>query len=187
MIDHSEKHRSRTRKTRRNRSHFAARRRGNFLSFARGARPHHRRGASDFSQKTGFRRFPGGGAGRAACQARTPGHEHSDGAQPRARELFRAERRAARRPTVADQLGRGAIDLAPATIAVVTRRGDPSADQAALAKIASAVLHTLAIRSRAGDSRASLTATADAAIRLICGTTKPVKSSKRRSRLASKP
>jgi hypothetical protein len=48
-------------------------------------------------------------------------------------------------------------------------------------------LHTLAIRSRAGDSRASLTATADAAIRLICGTTKPVKSSKRRSRLASKP
>jgi hypothetical protein len=64
---------------------------------------------------------------------------------------------------------------------------DPSADPAALAKIASAVLHTLAIRSRAGDSRASLRATADAAIRLICGTTKPVKSSKRRSRLASKP
>jgi hypothetical protein len=33
MIDHSEKHRLPTRKTRRNRSHFAARTRKNFLSF----------------------------------------------------------------------------------------------------------------------------------------------------------
>jgi AcrR family transcriptional regulator len=43
------------------------------------------------------------------------------------------------------------------------------ADPASLAKIASAVLHTLALRSRAGDSRASLRATADAAVALICG------------------
>jgi AcrR family transcriptional regulator len=43
------------------------------------------------------------------------------------------------------------------------------ADPAALARLASAVLHTLALRSRAGDSRAALEATADAAIALICG------------------
>jgi AcrR family transcriptional regulator len=43
------------------------------------------------------------------------------------------------------------------------------ADPALLAKVASAVLHTLALRSRAGDSRASLRATADAAVALICG------------------
>ncbi|MBI3529039.1 MAG: TetR/AcrR family transcriptional regulator [Betaproteobacteria bacterium] len=47
---------------------------------------------------------------------------------------------------------------------------DAAADPAVLARIASAVLHTLAIRSRAGDSRASLRATADAAMQLICGT-----------------
>jgi len=50
-------------------------------------------------------------------------------------------------------------------------RGELAADTdpASLAKIASAVLHTLALRSRAGDSRASLRATADAAVRMICG------------------
>jgi hypothetical protein len=37
MIDHSEKHRLPTRKTRRNRSRFAARRRRSFLSFYNGA------------------------------------------------------------------------------------------------------------------------------------------------------
>lgn len=46
---------------------------------------------------------------------------------------------------------------------------DDGADAAILAKVASAVLHTLAVRSRAGDTRASLAATADAAIALICG------------------
>lgn len=46
---------------------------------------------------------------------------------------------------------------------------DAAADPAALARIASAVLHTLALRSRAGDSLASLRATADTGIRLICG------------------
>ncbi|MFM0641941.1 TetR/AcrR family transcriptional regulator [Paraburkholderia metrosideri] len=38
-----------------------------------------------------------------------------------------------------------------------------------LAKIASAILHSLALRARAGDSRASLRATAIAGVALICG------------------
>jgi TetR/AcrR family transcriptional regulator, copper-responsive repressor len=46
---------------------------------------------------------------------------------------------------------------------------DAGADPAKLAKMASAVLHTLAIRSRAGDSRASLEAIVDAAVEVICG------------------
>jgi TetR/AcrR family transcriptional regulator, copper-responsive repressor len=43
------------------------------------------------------------------------------------------------------------------------------ADPNALAKIASAIMHSLAVRSRAGDSRAELEATAEAAVNLICG------------------
>lgn len=43
------------------------------------------------------------------------------------------------------------------------------ADTAVLAKIASAILHTLAVRSRAGDSRASLRVTARAGVAMICG------------------
>lgn len=62
---------------------------------------------------------------------------------------------------------------------------DAAADPASLARIASAVLHTLAIRSRAGDSRVSLKATADAAIQLICGTI-PVGKAKARSRSGGK-
>ncbi len=46
---------------------------------------------------------------------------------------------------------------------------DADADPAALAGIASAILHTLALRSRAGDSRAALRATAAAGVQLICG------------------
>jgi AcrR family transcriptional regulator len=42
-----------------------------------------------------------------------------------------------------------------------------SADPAALAMIASAVLHTIAIRARAGESRVALMAIADTAIKLI--------------------
>jgi AcrR family transcriptional regulator len=45
-------------------------------------------------------------------------------------------------------------------------RGD--ADPAALAKVASAVLHTLAIRARAGEKREALMAIADAGADLIC-------------------
>ena len=43
------------------------------------------------------------------------------------------------------------------------------ADPAALAMLASATLHTLAIRSRAGASRSTLEAMADATVHLICG------------------
>jgi AcrR family transcriptional regulator len=43
------------------------------------------------------------------------------------------------------------------------------ADPAALAMLASATLHTLAIRSRAGASRGTLEAMADATVHLICG------------------
>jgi AcrR family transcriptional regulator len=46
---------------------------------------------------------------------------------------------------------------------------DPSADPAALSMIASAVLHTISVRARAGESRAALKALADQAIELICG------------------
>lgn len=46
---------------------------------------------------------------------------------------------------------------------------DAAADPAALAMIASAVLHSVAVRSRAGESRASLKALTDTAIQLICG------------------
>jgi AcrR family transcriptional regulator len=46
---------------------------------------------------------------------------------------------------------------------------DASADPAALAMIASAVLHTIAIRARAGESRAALIGIAETAITLICG------------------
>jgi len=44
-----------------------------------------------------------------------------------------------------------------------------NANPAALARVASALLHTLALRSRAGDARAELLATAQAGIELICG------------------
>ncbi|WP_322011357.1 TetR/AcrR family transcriptional regulator [Paraburkholderia sp. J12] len=45
----------------------------------------------------------------------------------------------------------------------------PEADPAMLARVASALLHSTALRARAGDSRASLRATAAAGIALICG------------------
>ena len=45
----------------------------------------------------------------------------------------------------------------------------PGADLAALAKLASAALYFLAVRSRSGEPRAVLEATADAAVTLICG------------------
>jgi len=45
---------------------------------------------------------------------------------------------------------------------------DPNADPALLAKLASAILHTLAVRSRAGDTRATLRATAQAGVAMLC-------------------
>jgi AcrR family transcriptional regulator len=44
----------------------------------------------------------------------------------------------------------------------------PEADPKALAMLASAVVHTLALRARAGQSRAVLRAAADSAVNLIC-------------------
>ncbi|RKP53455.1 TetR/AcrR family transcriptional regulator [Pararobbsia silviterrae] len=46
---------------------------------------------------------------------------------------------------------------------------DADADPAQLARIASALLHSLALRSRAGDTRAMLHETAKAGVALICG------------------
>jgi TetR/AcrR family transcriptional regulator, copper-responsive repressor len=47
------------------------------------------------------------------------------------------------------------------------------ADPRILAQLAGATLHTLALRSRAGESRADLEALADGAVALICGPTRP--------------
>lgn len=43
-------------------------------------------------------------------------------------------------------------------------------DPKILSKLASAILHTLALRSRAGDKRSTLRATAEAGVAMICGT-----------------
>jgi AcrR family transcriptional regulator len=45
----------------------------------------------------------------------------------------------------------------------------PGGDPKMLAKLASAVMHSLAVRSRAGDSEASLRALAAAGVKMICG------------------
>jgi AcrR family transcriptional regulator len=49
------------------------------------------------------------------------------------------------------------------------------ADPRTLAQLAAATLHTLALRSRAGESRAELETLADGAVALICGPTRPVR------------
>ncbi|GFZ94517.1 TetR/AcrR family transcriptional regulator [Dyella caseinilytica] len=53
---------------------------------------------------------------------------------------------------------------------VAKKRGEIPADSkpAVLAKLASAIIHTLAMRSRAGDTKASLRATAMAGMKMIC-------------------
>lgn len=62
-------------------------------------------------------------------------------------------------------------DAFEARIRFARDRGElkPEADPAALARLASAVMHTLAIRSRAGEPRAALEAVAEAGVNLICG------------------
>jgi AcrR family transcriptional regulator len=77
-------------------------------------------------------------------------------------------------PEVRRKLGEGlrAFDRAfELRLRAAQRQGelDADADPAALARLASAVLHTLALRSRAGDSPATLRATAEAGICMICG------------------
>ena len=58
----------------------------------------------------------------------------------------------------------------------------PAADPDKLAKVAGAILHSLAIRSRAGAARADLEQFADSAVDLICGSAEPAKPSPRRPR-----
>lgn len=68
--------------------------------------------------------------------------------------------------------GLRALDRAfEARFGVAHARGElpAAADPAALAKIASATLHTLAVRARAGTPRAELDAIAAAAVDVICG------------------
>lgn len=62
-------------------------------------------------------------------------------------------------------------DIFEARIARARRAGEiaPGADPAALAKLASATLHSIALRSRAGDPRKVLDAIAEAGIHAICG------------------
>jgi AcrR family transcriptional regulator len=66
---------------------------------------------------------------------------------------------------------RGLDEVFEARIRFARDRGElkPEADPATLATLASAVLHTLAIRSRAGEPRAALEAAAEAGVNLICG------------------
>ncbi len=72
--------------------------------------------------------------------------------------------------------GLGEIDAAfEARLRLARDRGElpRTADPAKLARLASAILHTLALRSRAGDPRAELEATVEAGLDLICGPGQP--------------
>jgi AcrR family transcriptional regulator len=66
-------------------------------------------------------------------------------------------------------------DAFEARIRFAKDHGDlpPGADPAALAMLASATLHTLAVRSRAGAARGALQAIVDAAVDVICGSPRP--------------
>jgi TetR/AcrR family transcriptional regulator, copper-responsive repressor len=73
------------------------------------------------------------------------------------------------RAFLAESIGRTEAFLS-SLIAKARDRGeiDANADPAALALLATAILHTLAVRSRAGISRKQLCAVAQAAIDVIC-------------------
>lgn len=73
------------------------------------------------------------------------------------------------RAALAGQLGE-LDDIFEARIRAARAAGElaPDADPAALAKLAAAVLHSLALRSRAGDGRAALEAIAKAGVDAIC-------------------
>ncbi len=89
---------------------------------------------------------------------------------------------------VRERLGRGLREfdrLFERRLRVAQAQGElaTSADPAALAGIASAILHSLAMRSRAGDSRAVLRALAESGVALICGASgAPPKPTQRRAR-----
>ena len=76
---------------------------------------------------------------------------------------------------VRERLGRGLREfdrLFEQRLRFAQTQGDlpASADPVALAGVASAILHSLAMRSRAGDSRAALRALAETGVALICDT-----------------
>jgi AcrR family transcriptional regulator len=79
------------------------------------------------------------------------------------RELTRAFERRLRTARKRAEIGRGA-------------------DPALLADLAGAVLHSLALRARAGDSREALRAFSRAAVRLVCGSAAPPRRARRSSR-----
>lgn len=61
------------------------------------------------------------------------------------------------------------------------------ADPHALARLASAILHSLALRSRAGDSRAALEAIAQIGVAAICGPEAPAQPRRRRANAKNPP
>jgi AcrR family transcriptional regulator len=93
---------------------------------------------------------------------------------------------AARDASVRDRLGSGLRELTrtfEARLRLARERAEiaPDADPALLANLAGAVLHSLALRSRAGDSRASLRAFARGAVRLLCGRAPATRGRRRRA------
>ena len=90
-------------------------------------------------------------------------------------------------PDVRERLGRGLREfdrLFEQRLRHAQTEGElpATADAEALAGVASAILHSLAMRSRAGDSRAALRAIAESGVDLICGRSRPRK--RRNSRRA---
>ena len=78
-----------------------------------------------------------------------------------------------RHPRVRRILGESLADFDAAIehrLRIAVERGElaPHADAAALARLASAIMHSLAVRARAGDAR-SLEAIARSGVDLICG------------------
>jgi AcrR family transcriptional regulator len=93
---------------------------------------------------------------------------------------------AARDARVRDKLGSGLRELTrtfEARLRLARERGEiaPDADPALLANLAGAVLHSIALRSRAGDSRASLRAFSRGAVRLLCGSARATRARRRRA------
>jgi len=94
---------------------------------------------------------------------------------------------AARDAGVRAKLGSGLRELTRAfelRLDAARERGEigREADPALLAELAGAVLQSLALRARAGDSRASLRAFSRAAVALLCESAAPAKRAKRTSR-----
>jgi AcrR family transcriptional regulator len=86
------------------------------------------------------------------------------------------------------KLGSGLRDLTRAfeeRLRVAQAQGEiaSDADPALFADLAGAVLHSIALRARAGDSRAALRTFSRAAVELLCGSAEP-KRARRRSRAA---